>query len=189
MSVAQVQVIEGRVLALHLSAAGPVDWSDADRETWEDWCDEFRPRLIVVTDLDESQDDFEDVAAEVQDLVGEDSTVVLRYLPLHDDAGQVAGLLDLLTEEIRDYSTGSLKVSACDLEHRLLTGDARADLITIIATRADDDSILERVIALMPVDLREEFARQFARGDITPIMPVDSVGSLELAELITAATA
>ena len=151
---------------------------------WEAWSEDFRPRLIVVSDLDSADEDFEDLAAQVQEMVGEDSAVVVRYLPLHDDDGGVAGLLDLLTEEVRDYSSGELALAACDLEHRLLTADSRADLVTMIATRAADDSILTRVLALMPVDLTLEFDRQFAGGEIVPLMILDGIGRSELDAMI-----
>jgi hypothetical protein len=36
----------------------------------------------------------------------------------------------------------------------------------------------------MPVDLRSEFARQFASGEIVPVIPVDVVGEAELQDLL-----
>jgi hypothetical protein len=64
------------------------------------------------------------------------------------------------------------------------TADARADLVTIVATRAESDEVLDAVLRLMPVDLRGEFARQFASGEIVPVIPVDVVGEAELHDLL-----
>jgi hypothetical protein len=72
----------------------------------------------------------------------------------------------------------------CDPEHRALTADARADLVTIVATQAESDEVLDAVLRLMPVDLRVEFARQFASGEIVPVIPVDVVGEAELLDLL-----
>ena len=160
MAGADVRVIADRTLVLEVSAADLPDAPGAWLTLWDEWTEDRRPR------------------------VGEDSALVLRYLPLHDDDGSLAGLLDLLTEEVRDYSSGHLKVSLCDPEHRALTADARADLVTIVATRAESDDVLDAVLRLMPVDLRGEFARQFASGEIVPVIPVDVVGEAELQDLL-----
>ena len=184
MAGADVRVVADRVLILDVSAADLPDSPGAWLTLWDEWTEDRRPRLIVVHDVDASSEDLEDVAAVCQEWVGEDSAVALRYLPLHDDDGSLAGLLDLLTEEVRDYSSGNLQVTMCDPEHRALTADARADLVTLVATRAESDEVLDAVLRLMPVDLRAEFVRQFASGEIVPAIPVDVVGEAELRELL-----
>ena len=184
MDGADVRVIADRTLALEVSAANLPDEPGAWLSLWDEWTEDRRPRVIVVHDVDASNEDLEDVAAVCQEWVGEDSALALRYLPLHADDGSLAGLLDLLTEEVRDYSSGHLQVSMCDPEHRALTADARADLVTIVATRAESDEVLDAVLRLMPVDLRGEFARQFASGEIVPVIPVDVVGEAELHDLL-----
>ena len=184
MAGADVRIIAERALVLEVSAADLPDAPGPWLRLWDEWTEDRRPRLVVVHDVDASSEDLEDVAAVCQEWVGEDSALALRYLPLHDDDGSLAGLLDLLTEEVRDYSSGELQVSMCDPEHRALTADARADLVTIVATRAESDEVLDAVLRLMPVDLRSEFARQFASGEIVPVIPVDMVGEAELQDLL-----
>ena len=118
MAGADVRVIADRALVLEVSAADLPDAPGAWLTIWDEWTEDRRPRLIVVHDVDASSEDLEDVAAVCQEWVGEDSALALRYLPLHDDDGSLAGLLDLLTEEVRDYSSGELQISMCDPEHR-----------------------------------------------------------------------
>lgn len=171
--VPRAEVCEAGCLVLTVSAerieAG--EWLDQ----WQDATELSRPRLVLVTEL--AQDDLEDVAAHLQELVGEDSAIVVRYLPLEDDLGHFGGVLDLATSTIHEYtnaSTQAVSVRDCDPEHLLLTSDARADLLTILATRAEDDGVLAAFVAGQPFDVPAEYAASFASGQICPVYPAEA---------------
>jgi len=133
------------------------------------------PRLIIVADLD--QDDLEDVAVEIQELVGEDSVTVVRYVPLDADAGGFGGVLDLATGLIHEYPAapdyqGTYRPA--DPEHLTLTADARADLLTLVATHAVGDGALSAFVEGRTFDVAGEFAHCVSHGFLCPVLPAEA---------------
>ena len=94
-----------------------------DEQTVANWgaLDVFQtPRIIVVTELDSGEADFDDAVLLANRLFDQ---VVTPYLVLHDDLGAPCALISLETQEIIDYSETPEKTIASDPEHKTLVSE------------------------------------------------------------------
>lgn len=97
--------------------------SGVDEQTVANWSalDDFQtPRLIVVTELESGEADFDDAVLLANRLFDQ---VVTPYLVLHDDLGAPCALISLETQEIIDYSDGLEKTIPSDPEHKTLVSE------------------------------------------------------------------
>ena len=97
--------------------------SGVDEQTIANWgaLDDFQtPRLIVVTELESGEADFDDAVLLANRLFDQ---VVTPYLVLHDDLGAPCALISLETQEIIDYSEGLEKTIPSDPEHKTLDSE------------------------------------------------------------------
>jgi hypothetical protein len=97
--------------------------SGVDEQTIANWgaLDDFQtPRLIVVTELESGEADFDDAVLLANRLFDQ---VVTPYLVLHDDLGAPCALISLETQEIIDYSEGLEKTIPSDPEHKTLVSE------------------------------------------------------------------
>lgn len=151
-------------------------------------------RVVAVTKIDQPRADFEETFALCRRVLGAD--VVATHLPLHADDESVAGLLDLLRQQIIDYSLGTLPHRRpADPEHQSLIEAARADLVEAVLAHADDDALLDRYLADDPVEPHELVAHlRFAltEGALQVVLPVaigsevrSPVGGRELLDVLT----
>jgi hypothetical protein len=94
-----------------------------DEKTVTNWAalDEHQtPRIIVVTNLENGEADFDDAVLLANRLFDQ---IVTPYLVLHDDAGLPCALISLETQEIIDYSTVPSKVIPSEAEHQTLVSE------------------------------------------------------------------
>ena len=147
-------------------------------------------RVVAVTKIDLPGADFEETFAVCRRVLGPD--VAATHLPLHADDESVAGLLDLLRQQIVDYSLGALPHRRpADPEHLTLIEAARADLVEAVLAHADDDTLLDRYLADDPVEPSELVAQlRFALADgalqvVLPVAMGSAVGSRELLDVLT----
>lgn len=97
--------------------------SGVDEQTIANWValDDFQtPRLIVVTELESEEADFDDAVLLANRLFDQ---VVTPYLVLHDDLGAPCALISLETQEIIDYSEPLEKTIPSDPEHKTLVSE------------------------------------------------------------------
>lgn len=97
--------------------------SGVDEQTIANWgaLDDFQtPRLIVVTELESGEADFDDAVLLANKLFDQ---VVTPYLVLHDDLGAPCALISLETQEIIDYSEALEKTIPSDPEHKTLVSE------------------------------------------------------------------
>ena len=97
--------------------------SGVDEQTIANWgaLDDFQtPRLIVVTELESGEADFDDAVLLANRLFDQ---VVTPYLVLHDDLGAPCALISLETQEIIDYSETLEKTIPSDPEHKTLVSE------------------------------------------------------------------
>jgi hypothetical protein len=97
--------------------------SGVDEQTIANWSalDDFQtPRLIVVTELESGEADFDDAVLLANRLFDQ---VVTPYLVLHDELGAPCALISLETQEIIDYSEAQEKTIPSDPEHKTLVSE------------------------------------------------------------------
>lgn len=94
-----------------------------DGQTISNWTalDDFQtPRIVVVTELDSGEADFDDAVLLANRLFDQ---VVTPYLVLHDDLGAPCALISLETQEIIDYSESPEKTIPSGPEHKTLISE------------------------------------------------------------------
>ena len=108
-----------------------------DQETIDQWqsFDEFlTPRMIVVTQLDGNNADFDDavmLATRVFD------QVATPYLVLHADDGSPRALISLSNMVITDYSTTPPTQNPCEPEHETLVQEFRDEYLELVTSMGE----------------------------------------------------
>jgi elongation factor G len=148
------------------------------------------PRAVAVTQLDRARADFDEAVALCQRLLAD--TVLPLHLPMHDDDGQVAGLISLLDQQVADHSGGERVVRAADPEHVALVTDLRNELIEGVIAESEDETLLDRYLGGEQIDpqvLVTDLEKAVARGHFHPVLavaPLAGVGTAELLDLLVA---
>ena len=132
-------------------------------KAWDEIAEFLVPRMIVITDIEAPDADFDEAVLIARRMFGEGVT---PYLVLHSDTGEPCAFIDLETLQIRDYSTGHLEIKESDEDHKTLVKEFSAEYLNAIA------------------DLEGE---RFATGLFVPIIPFSSqfhlgvhLGALEM---------
>ena len=108
-----------------------------DQETIDQWqsFDEFlTPRMIIVTQLDGNNADFDDavmLATRVFD------QVATPYLVLHDDDGSPRALISLSDMVVTDYSTTPPTQNPCEPEHETLVQEFRDEYLELVTSMGE----------------------------------------------------
>ena len=170
-----------------VSAADGID--GATMLLWEECAAIGMPRAVAVTKLDAGRADFEDTVAICRRVFGEG--VMALYQPLLGEDEAVIGNLGLLSQQIYDYSSGSLVVHAAEESHRELIDGSRSDLIEAIIQESEDDTLLDRYLGGEQISFDvvvADLLTAVSRGRFHPVIPVSTetgVGSVELLQLLT----
>jgi elongation factor G len=178
-----------------LFVVSSVDGVDAATARLWDECEAVAmPRAVVVTNLNKERADFDETVAVCQRVFTGGGGIQPLFLPLHGDDGVVAGFIDLLDEEIWDWSDGSVRVRPAEPEHRDLIESARGALIEGVITESEDESLMERFIGGEHVEvdmLTTDLERAVARAHFHPVMghavTAANVGSELILDLIVRA--
>ncbi|MCY7365203.1 MAG: elongation factor G-like protein EF-G2, partial [Frankiaceae bacterium] len=169
-----------------VSAAGGLDAVTA--QLWAECEAVGIPRAVVVTQLDRARADFDESVALCQRLLGDG--ILPLHLPMHDDDGNVAGLISLLDQRVADHSDGERVVRDADPEHLSLVADLRAELVEGVIAESEDETLLDRYLAGEQVDvavLTADLETAVARGHFHPVLaaaPLAGVGTQELLDLL-----
>ena len=102
-----------------------------DQATIDLWhgIDEYQtPRIVVVTQLENQEADFDDAVMLANRVFDH---VATPYLVLHDDAGIPCALISLATMRVTDYATIPSKESACEPEHETLVQEFRDEYLEL----------------------------------------------------------
>jgi hypothetical protein len=101
---------------------------------WSALDDYQTPRIIVVTNLENGEGDFDDAVLLANRLFDQ---VITPYLVLHDDAGVPCALISLETQEIIDYSTSPEKIIPSEAEHKTLVSEFVDEYAAHLAVMGD----------------------------------------------------
>ena len=118
---------ESDVAIFLLSAVSGVD--EKTKEMWDQARELYIPSLVLVTDLETSETDFEDMAAIGGRLL---DPLINPFLVIYEDDGQAAALIDLDSLNLIDYSDGKRIVRDSDPEHKLLVFEFRKEYLDAI---------------------------------------------------------
>ena len=139
-----------------------------DQATIDLWqsLDEYQvPRLVVVTNLEKLEADFDDavmIATRVFD------QMITPYLVLHDDAGLPAALISLADLQIIDYSTNPQTSKSSDEEHQTLVQEFRDEYLELLAASGENAFSAGLLFPAIPlwiergigVDIVQQFIQQ-----------------------------
>ncbi|GAA2437299.1 elongation factor G-like protein EF-G2 [Streptomyces macrosporus] len=186
-----------------VSAADAMNGST--RLVWEECAAVGMPRALVITHLEASRADFDEMTEVCRRFFGRDDpdAVLPLYLPLHGEArsdghAPVAGLVGLLTERVFDYSSGERVERAPDPAHRPLIEEARNRLIEGIIAESEDETLMDRYLGGETLDVKtlvQDLEKAIARGSFHPVLAAapapegarQGLGTVELLDLITRA--
>jgi len=108
----------------------------ADSDSWATARELYIPSIVVITDLTaENETDFEDMAAIAGRIL---DPVVTPYLVLHLDDGTPIALIDLITQQIIDYSGSEITMRESDHEHQEVIAEFRDEYIEALEAAGED---------------------------------------------------
>ncbi|MFH8681525.1 elongation factor G-like protein EF-G2 [Streptomyces lydicus] len=184
-----------------VSAADGV--AGATRMVWDECAAVGMPRALVVTHLEASRADFDEMTELCRTTFGgEDPDAVLPlYLPLYGTAGAdghspVHGLIGLLSQRVFDYSSGERTERAPTTDELPQIEEARNRLIEGIIAESEDESLMDRYLGGEEIDVKTligDLETAVARGTFHPVLAAapapdgskQGLGTVELLELIT----
>ena len=97
-----------------------------DAERWAQARELYIPSLVAITEIEQSEIDFDDMAAIATRLL---DPVVTPFLVLHADDGSPSALIDLDSLQLSDYSTGARIIKESDPEHKVLVFEFRKEYL------------------------------------------------------------
>jgi len=124
-----------RAQALVIVASAVTGFTPASIEAWNQAREIYLPTLIAIVELEDSELDFEDMAA----IAGKTlEPVVTPYLVLHSDEGFPTALIDLRNLVITDYSLGLKRTIPSEPEHKELVAEFAAEYSEAIEIAGED---------------------------------------------------
>jgi len=156
---------------------------------WEECAAVGMPRAVVITRLDHPRADFDELVAICQRVFGEG--VMPLMLPMMADDGTPAGFIDLITERIHDYSSGTRVDREPEPTHLDLIENTRAGLIEGIIAESEDETLMDRYLAGEHIDhdtLISDLEMAVARGSFFPVIAtaveLGGLGTTEVLDLV-----
>ena len=100
--------------------------SEAEKEEWSKARELYIPSIILITDFESGEIDFDDMSAIAGRIL---DPVVTPYLVLHGDDGSPVALIELETLKLFDYSTGHCEIKASEPEHQELVKEFQSEFL------------------------------------------------------------
>jgi hypothetical protein len=119
----------------------------ADVEKWRLARDLYLPSIVVISDLESSDNDFEDMSAIASKML---DPVVTPFLVLHSDAGDPIALIDLNAMKILDYSQGDLKTKPAESEHIELVREFQEEYLENLDAAGEDSFVAALLFPAIP---------------------------------------
>ncbi|MFF4602405.1 elongation factor G-like protein EF-G2 [Streptomyces sp. NPDC001339] len=184
-----------------VSAADGV--AGATRMIWDECAAVGMPRALVVTHLEASRADFDEMTEVCRSAFGGENpdAVLPLYLPLYgrpgaDGHSPVHGLIGLLSQRVVDYSSGERTEREPTAEELPRIAEARNRLIEGIIAESEDETLMDRYLGGEDIDIKTligDLETAVARGSFHPVLAAapapdgarHGLGTVELLELIT----
>ena len=117
---------------------------------WTAFDDYQTPRIVVVTELDGQELDFEDAVMVANRVFDQ---LVTPYLVLHGDDGNPAALIRLEDLMIVDYTTTPKSIRHCDSEHEELVREFREEFFDQMSEMEDGAFAAGIIFPAIPINL------------------------------------
>jgi hypothetical protein len=143
--------------------------SGVDEQTVGNWnaLDEYQtPRIVVVSELESGEADFDDAVLLANRLFDQ---VVTPYLVLHDDLGAPCALISLETQEIIDYSQSPEKTIASDPEHKTLVSEFVEEYASHLAVMGDGAFAAGLLFPAIPLIINKRIGIEIVRKYLSEI--------------------
>ena len=143
--------------------------SGVDEQTVGNWnaLDEYQtPRIVVVSELESGEADFDDAVLLANRLFDQ---VVTPYLVLHDDLGAPCALISLETQEIIDYSQSPEKTIASDPEHKTLVSEFVEEYTSHLAVMGDGAFAAGLLFPAIPLIINKRIGVEIVRKYLSEI--------------------
>jgi len=143
------------------------------------------PRAIVVTKLDDGRTTFDVALADLQSVLGK--SVQPGYVPLVT-GGQITGNLSLVSQQVHDYSSGSLVTRAADAAELGIIEQYRSELIEGIIEESEDADLMDRYLEgdeLKEDELLTDLLTAILHGRFYPVIGVNSLNGIGTEQLLT----
>ena len=138
-----------------------------DQKTIDDWealNDRLVPRLVLVTELDESESDFDDAVMLANRVF--DKTVT-PFLVLHDDDGAACALISMQDLSIIDYSVTPPQVIESDPDHKILVSEFQKEYLEEIEMMGENAFEAGLLFPAIPIWLDREIGVDIVRKYIS----------------------
>jgi hypothetical protein len=114
---------------------------------WPTFRELYIPTIVLVTDFEDGDVDFEDMSAIVGKML---EPVLTPYLVLHADDGQPTAVINLEDQIITDYSTDKVARIPSDSEHRELIIEFKEELASALSEGGWEQFVQGLVIPAIP---------------------------------------
>jgi translation elongation factor EF-G len=119
----------------------------ADIDSWNTARELYIPSIVVISDTDNADLDFDDMTAIASKML---DPVATRFLVLHADNGDPVALIDVVTLKIIDYSSGAAVVRESEDEHKDLIGDYVSEYLDRVEEAGDEGFIQGLLFPALP---------------------------------------
>lgn len=119
----------------------------ADIDSWNAARELYIPSIVVISDTENADLDFDDMTAIASKML---DPVATRYLVLHADNGDPVALIDVVTLKIIDYSNGAAVVRESEDEHKDLIGDYVSEYLDRLEEAGEDGFIQGLLFPALP---------------------------------------
>jgi len=140
-----------------------------DQATIDLWhgIDEYQtPRIVVVTQLENQEADFDDAVMLANRVFDH---VATPYLVLHDDAGIPCALISLATMRVTDYATIPSKESACEPEHETLVQEFRDEYLELSTSMGEGAFAAGLLFPAIPLWIEKGIGVDIVKGYLNQI--------------------
>jgi hypothetical protein len=120
---------------------------------WPTFRELYIPTIVLVTDFEDGDVDFEDMSTIVGKML---EPVLTPYLVLHADDGQPTALINLEDQMITDYSSGKITKIPSDSEHRELILEFKEELASALSEGGWEQFVQGLVIPAIPLIIRNK---------------------------------
>ncbi|MDR1823843.1 MAG: elongation factor G-like protein EF-G2 [Bifidobacteriaceae bacterium] len=159
--------------------------SGATRLLWDELAAVRMPRAVLVTKLDNPRADYDGVVDACRDAFGD--AVLPMMLPLYKSEAEIGSLLDILTGQVVDFTSGKRVVRAAEGDEVGKMERNRESFIEALITESGDEDLMEAYLDGGELDgaaLRADLQKAMANASFFPIMPMAAAGGIGTDELL-----